>query len=121
VANCNSLDFSGYSGTVSGSSTLNIYGSITMDSAMSLTYTGMIIFKSTSSGNTITSNGITFNSRIDFDGAGGEWTLQDDLTTTGSQLNLIKGTFDANDFDVNFKTFYASNTNTRTLYMGSGT
>ena len=39
----------------------------------------------------------------------------------GSQLNLIKGTFDANDFDVNFKTFYASNTNTRTLYMGSGT
>lgn len=121
VANCNSLDFSGYSGTVSGSSTLNIYGSITMDSAMSLTYTGMIIFKSTSSGNTITSDGITFNSRIDFDGAGGEWTLQDDLTTTGSQLNLLKGTFDANDFDVNFKTFSASNTNTRTLYMGSGT
>ena len=74
---------------------LNIYGSLTLQSGMEQTdyydQNRTISFKSTSTGNTITTNGVTLYAHVIFDGAGadgarGEWTLTDDTKVVPQHL-----------------------------------
>lgn len=100
TANCLSISFSGgtgYSGTFSGSSALNVYGSFTLDSAMNRTYTGTITFAATGTGKTITCDTKTLASNVTFDGSGGGWTLQDTFNiSTSKNLTVTNGTLDTN-------------------------
>lgn len=123
TANCLSLDFTGetgYTGTFSGTSALNIYGSLAMSAGMSRTYTGTITFAATSTGKTITSAGKQFNSvNMFFNGVGGGWTLQDALYNGGS-ITHTAGDLDTNDKAVTVvSSFLESGTSARTLDLGS--
>lgn len=58
------------------------------------------------------------------DAFGGSWSLGAHLSNVGGlkpTLALVRGSFDANDFDLYLNTFGASNANTRTLRLGNGT
>ncbi|MFH1782960.1 MAG: filamentous hemagglutinin N-terminal domain-containing protein [Candidatus Omnitrophota bacterium] len=124
TANCANLTFTGgtgYTGTLSGSSALNIYGSLTLDAGMTLTASGTWTFASTAAGKTVTANGITATFVPTFDGVGGVWTLQDAFDATGKTITLTRGTLDTNGKTVTCATFDADNSNTRTLTLGAST
>lgn len=70
---------------------------------------------------TITSNGRSFLGTT-ISGSGITVTLADAFTIFSNQdLTLTQGTFDAANFNVTVYNFVSSNSNTRTLNMGSGT
>ena len=90
---CNSLNFTGFTGTLAGSSPLAISGSLTLVSGLTLVYTGTITFNSANLGNTITTAGKVLISDLVFNGVGGGWTLQDNMvaktvTLSAGVLNL---------------------------------
>jgi hypothetical protein len=116
-----SLTFaSGFTGTF-GNATRNINGNLTLVSGMvvasgTLTNT----FVGTSS-QTITTAGQTLDFPITFNGIGGTWTLQDDLTVGSTRtLLLLAGTFTTNGYAVSCGKFGTSAANgDRTLNLGS--
>ncbi len=113
--------FTGFTGTLAGSAAVSIYGSLTIASGMTNSYTGDITFAATSGTKTITSNGKTFGGNIIFDGVGGTWQLGDHITVDSAKsIALTNGTFDANGKNVSIGSFSA-NTGTKVLTMGSGT
>jgi len=89
-----------------------IYGDFTLQTNITWTVNGgningpEILFKSTTAGHTIQTAGHTMGA-IQFDGIGGEWSLQDDLTM--GSMNFVFGflsTSDgANSHDINMVTF----------------
>lgn len=80
--------------TVAGSAALGIFGSLTLPATgITRTYTGAITFRATTTGKTITTNGVTLASAITFNGVGGKWTLQDALSTSGN-ITFIAGELD---------------------------
>jgi hypothetical protein len=89
------LDFTVSAGTVTFSSTgtLAISGSLTLLAGTVWSATGANTFNSTSTGRTITTNGVTITGAITFNGVGGGWTLGSALTTSGA-FSLTNGTFD---------------------------
>ena len=122
-ANCLSMDWTGVlnNPTLAGASTINlrIYGSLTFDAGMTVTYTGETYFHSTTAGNTVTSAGHAFGNNVRIDGTGGEWTLQDALNIPGDYLFFVDGTLTSNDHDITASRFYSIYTNTRVLNLGS--
>lgn len=117
-----SIDWTGATGSPTwsfGSTTNTIYGGVTLISGMTISGTNTTTFSGRSSFN-LTSAGKQFSQAITIDALSGTITLQDDFSTAGA-LSLTRGTFTANDFDVTCATFDSSNSNTRTLNMGSGT
>lgn len=60
--------------------TLKLFGSLTFVPGMTSNFAGVVYFAATTKGQTITSAGQAFQNEIYFQGAGGEWTLQDDFT-----------------------------------------
>lgn len=123
---CLSLNFTGFTGTFAGTGALAVSGSLTMASGMTRTYTGKITFNATSTGHTVTSNGINFSGDFAFDGVGGGWTLQDDFTNIPDLVQgiaLTNGTLDTNGKTVNVAggTINISGTGTRTLTLGAST
>ncbi|MES2837970.1 MAG: hypothetical protein V4667_10640, partial [Bacteroidota bacterium] len=72
---------------------LQIYGSLTLDPNMSLTgnINGSLNFVSTFNGNSIDMAGVKMVNSLNFDGIGGEWTLQDSIYTDDGGLMLYNG------------------------------
>ncbi|MFL5753122.1 MAG: T9SS type A sorting domain-containing protein [Bacteroidia bacterium] len=122
-ASCKNMSWTGatFTPTLAGTANLNIYGSLTLISGMNRTFTGLLNFKSTTSGNTITSAGKTFASDVHFDGAGGGWVLQDAFNTSTGDVYLVKGTLNTNNKNLSCANFNSSNTNIRQLNLGSST
>jgi hypothetical protein len=120
IAKCKNLDFTGFTGTLAGSTSLIISGSLTLSSGMGRTYTGSILFNSTTTGNTITSNGKTLASSITFNGSGGYWTLNDAISTTQG-INTVTGTFDSNNFNITSSFGESDSGNVRSVILGSST
>ena len=114
------LNFTGFTGTLAGSAALNIYGSLTLGSGMTWSYTGAVTFAATS-GNTLTFNGKSTNNSFTFNSASGRWTLQDDWNNGSSSITLTAGSLDTNGKTVTCGTFNSSNSNARTLTLGSST
>lgn len=114
TATCINLDFTGYTGTLVGTSALNIHGSLTLGTSMTFSCSGTITFVSTSTGNTITCNGHIFLGNIVFNGVGGSWLNQDSFTA--ATITLTNGTWNtgSQNIDTNSFTFSAG-----TLNMGS--
>lgn len=106
--------------TFAGSIGLTISGSLSLPASnFTRTFTGAITFNSTTSGKTITTNGVTFASAITFNGVGGVWTLGTNVTTTGA-VTLTNGTLALSTFTLQALTFASNNANTRTLSFGTG-
>jgi len=119
---CNDMTASSLDGvmTFAGSGTLAVSGSFSVPASnFTRTYTGSLTFNSTSTGKTITSNGITFASAVTFNGIGGAWTLQDAFTTTDA-VTLTNGTLALGSFTLTCLDFFSTNSNTRTLNFGTG-
>jgi len=112
IEDCKTLNCTNFTGTIAGSGSLNIYGSLILYSGMTLTHTGIKTFKSTTTGNIITTAGKLLNTGVSFTGAGGGYTLQDDLNATGGLF-----TMNANNLsiDTNSKNIYS-----RTIDIRSG-
>lgn len=116
-----SLNFTGFSGTWTSSSTSISFGTnLTMSAAMTNSVTAILQWTITSSSGILTSNGKSFASAFIVNASSGTLTLADSFVTTSS-LTLTLGTLDANGFNVTCQSFSSSNSNTRTLTMGSGT
>jgi len=110
--------FTGFTGTwLTGSSF--VYGDVTLVSGMSVTATGAMSF-SNSSGIAILTSASKQLFTISRTVAGGTLRLADDLYCTGG-LTVTAGVFDANNKNLTFATFSSSNSNVRTILMGSGT
>ena len=124
---CNNLTVTASQAIILGatSSTLGVYGNLSFPSGGSFsanTNSLTLTFRATSTGKTITTNGKAIR-RVVFNGVGGGWVLQDDLSTAlvNSITTLSAGSFNANNFNVTLGAFDSSNVATRSLTMGSGT
>ena len=126
---CRSLDCTGYAFQLGTSTNVNISigdasgGSLTFSSTMTTNSgggTSAITFVSTTSGNTITSNGITISISLNFNGVSGVWTLQDNITSGASaSITLTNGSLNTNGKTLNGFNFSSSNSNTRSLTLGA--
>ena len=115
---------SGFTGTVNMGSSVFVYGnwSFSPNMVTPTTGSGIITFASTNATpRTITSNGKTFTSPLVFNGVGGTWQLQDNLTMVATNtITLTNGTVDLNNFTFTSGLFSASNSNTRAVAFGTG-
>lgn len=116
--------------TMAGASALTISGSLFFPATrFSSTHTGTYTFNATTTGKTVTVNGVnllTTDSRtMTFSGNGGEWTLGSALSYTSNNFNsiihIVNGTFRTGNFNVTTNIFYSSGSLTRALYLGSST
>lgn len=120
---CRNLSFTSgagaFAGTFTGTSALAISGNFTLVAGMTYSYTGALTFNSTTS-QTITSAGKAINNNVTFNGAGGSWALQDNVTvSSGRVITLTAGTIDLNDKILSVPTITASNTNVRGIAFGT--
>ena len=126
---CNDLTAGSLSASMTlqyaGSSTdLYVYGSMTLP-ATNFTWgaaSGVLYFKSTTTGKTVTTNGVLLgNTSIYFDGVGGEWTLGSALTTgtNGTVFRVNNGSFDTANYSIQFGGFNSNATGTRNVNFGS--
>jgi hypothetical protein len=117
------INFTGFAGTL-GNFPRTIYGNWT-NPASGITYTAgtqATTFAATSGTQTITTNGANIDVPFTFNGAGGTVQLAGALTLGSLRaLTLTRGTFDAANNNVTVGSFLSSNSNVRTLNMGSGT
>lgn len=118
---CADLDFTGYTGTLSGTAALSVYGSFKLVSGMTYSYTDTITFAATSTGKTLTFGSKTTANSFTFDGSGGGWTVQDTWNNGSSNITLTRGTLNTNGQTLTCGTFSSNNTNVRTLTLGSST
>ena len=101
-------------GTIAGSADINVFGSLSVSSGSTWSNTGTLTFTSTATGKTINTNGKTLSSPIVFNGSGGVWTLNNNVTTTGTITHTAGGLV-LNNYILSGTTFTASGTTSRTL------
>lgn len=132
---CNDFTTGGAGGALDGAMTLtmgataqlNCHGSMTFPASnfiTSGTSGAFIKFRATSTGKTVTTNGITINSiSLDFDGVGGEWSLGSAVTFAGSGIAIYvtNGTFISSNFNITTGAFFSNSSNVRTITLGSST
>ena len=99
--------------------TLAISGNMSLVAATVWSSTGAITFNSTTT-QTITTNAVTINGAITFNGVGGNWSLGSALTT-GATLTttLTNGTITLNGFNLTTGIFSSSNSNSRAIAFGT--
>lgn len=115
------IDFTGFSGTMTNSSR-SYYGNLTLSSGMTLTSGSFTSsFTATSGTKVINTAGKTFDFPVSISCLGATTQLANNLTMPSTRtLTLTSGTFDANGYDVTAGVLSSSNSNTRSLIVGSG-
>jgi hypothetical protein len=100
---------------------LTIGGSLTLAaSGITRNYSGSLVFTATTTGKTITTNGVSLASAITFDGVGGGWTLGSALTSTAATgTTLTNGALDLGGFTFTCAVFSSNNSNTRSIAFNS--
>lgn len=115
---CRSLILTGFTGTIAGTQAISIAGGLLLVSGMTLTYTGTITFTATSGSHNITTAGLSIGSNWTFNGVGGTWVLQDNVSmVTGKGFTLTNGSLDLTGRTITTGNFVSNNSNTRTLTM----
>lgn len=99
---------------------LTIYGNATVSSTnATISGSAAITFAATTS-KTITSGGETFDCPVTFNGVGGTWQLQDNLTVESTRTTtLTMGTLSLNNNTLSTGLFLSSNSNIRTIAFGT--
>jgi len=116
---CSNLDCTGFTGTLTTSTTATLFGSIILSSGMTLTASTNGYTLSGRGNHVLTSAGKTWAKIFTISAPGGTYTLQDNFVATNS-LSLTRGSFDANGFDVTITTMSSQAQATSVLSMGSG-
>lgn len=120
---CNDLTISGLDGvmTLAGASIgLTVSGSLTFPATnFTRSYTGATTFNATTTGKTVTTNGVAFGGIVAFDGFGGAWALGSALTSSGA-TGVINGSLNLNNFTFTGASFNSSYTNIRSIAFGTG-
>lgn len=116
------VNFTGFSGTLSATGNVNIYGSLTISSGMTLSAsTNVMFFGSLSATQQITTNGKTLDFPLTF-GNGGTRRLQDALTMGSTRTaTLSGGTLDLNGKTLTVGTRFTTATGTKNLTFNGGT
>jgi hypothetical protein len=117
----NNLNFTGFTGQTNVSST-TVSGNYTLNAGMTVNYiTGALLFNGTSGTQLITTNGVTVDSQVQFNGIGGTFRLQGALTIGSTRsATLINGALDLNNNNFTCGIFSSANTNTRSIAFGTG-
>ena len=124
---CNDITISGLDGTMTLAGTsigLTVSGSLSFPATnFTRSYTGTTTFNATTTGKTITTNGVAFGGAVTLDGVGGAWTLGSAFSCGSSTLTLTNGTFDTStsNYSVTANSFSSSNSNTRTINLNGST
>lgn len=119
------IDFTGFAGTWNATSTGIIYGNLKLSTGMTLTASANAMsFAATSGTQKITTNGKTIDFPLTFNGIGGTFQLQDNMTVGSTRtVTLTNGALDltGNSGNWNLSTglFASSNSNTRSIAFGS--
>jgi len=118
------LDITVSAGTVTFATgttpTLAVSGSMSLIAGTVWSSTGTITFNATSA-KTITSGTTTINGNVTFNGSGGSWQLQDNLTLASTRTcTLSVGTLDLNSKSLTTGLFSSSNSGVRTIAFGTG-
>lgn len=108
--------------TVAGTGSWAVHGSLIFPATgMTRTYTGTITFAATSTGKTITTNGVSLGAApVVFNGVGGAWSLGSAFTSTSS-ITVTNGSFSTSNNNLTASSIVSSNSNTRSIYFGSST
>jgi|688.fasta_scaffold40038_6 hypothetical protein len=116
------INLTGFSGSLNNN-IRTIYGSLTVSSGATLTAgANTQTFAATSGSKTITSNGKTFDFPVTFNGAGGSWIFQDNLTVGSTRtVTHTNGTVDLNGKTFNVGSSYTTATGTKNLTFNGGT
>jgi hypothetical protein len=104
--------------TLNHNAIANRYGSYTLGSGVTVSGSSAQTFSGRGT-QTFTSAGKTITFPITVDKPAGAFELGDALVSSGA-LTFTSGTFDAKNYNVTCNDFSSSNSNTRTLTMGSG-
>jgi hypothetical protein len=112
-----SINCTGFTGTLAGSTDITIAGSITLVAGMTFTYTGITTISGSS---TITSAGKTLP-RLIISGAGITVDQADALSLGSQQLVMTQGTFNTNNFNLTCGFLQTTGTSTKALNLGSST
>jgi len=99
TARVKNVNFTGFAGTLSGSSALLCYGNLTYSTGMTIAAaTNPTIFGATSGTQLITTNGKTLDLPLSFNGAGGTFVFQDALTQGSTKaFTVTNGTVQLKD------------------------
>jgi hypothetical protein len=123
---CNDFTASGldFTMTLAGTSIgLTVSGSLEFPATnFTRTYTGTTTFNATTTGKTITTNGVAFGA-TQLTGVGGEWTLGSAFSCGTGTLTLTNGTFNTSvsNYAVTAGTFSSINSNIRTINLNGST
>jgi fibronectin-binding autotransporter adhesin len=102
---------------------INCYGSMTLPASnctFTITAGAILNFLATSTGKTITTNGVSLSLlTINLNGVGGEWTLGSALTA--STTSIQNGSFVTNNFNLTITVLSSSAITTRSINLGSST
>jgi hypothetical protein len=116
------IDCTGFTRTLTTSTTASIFGSLTLSSGMTLTASPQTYTFAGRGSHTLTGAGKTWAKTIFLNGLDGTYTLQDDFLST-EQLTIGAGTLNANDKNVSASSLNAIgglSSISRTVNMGSG-
>lgn len=116
------VDFSGFSGSLAtNTNILNFYGNLKLSNTMIIRGGSTLNFAATNATRTITSNGVLIGRPVAFNGVGGTWQLQDNLTLQSSNtVTLTNGTIDLNSKNLTCGQFTSVTSNPRSILFGIG-
>lgn len=118
-----SVNFAGFAGTWTSTATSSIFGDLTLSTGMTIaTSTTTLTFGSTSATvRDITSNGKTLDRPITFNGVGGSWRLQDNMTMGQTRTTtLTNGSINLQSYTLTTGLFASSSSNVRSIAFGNG-
>lgn len=116
------VDFTGYAGTWQATSSVTVYGNLTLSTGMLLTASiSSMLFGATSGTKTITSNGKTMDFQINFNAPSATYVLQDAITV-GSTRNttFTAGTVNFAGFTLTTGTASSQGNSTRNITFNGG-
>lgn len=120
AAGYNTLDFTGFSGTLAGTgSAKTVFADFILSSTMTASsFASGFIFAGAAGPYILDPKGITIGGTMTFNGVGGTWSLASNLVLSGA-MTLTNGTLNAGTKNVSVGTF-ALGAGTKTLTLGSG-
>lgn len=120
TGNCRSLDCTGYTGTLAGGNGFNLSGPVfTVSSTMTWTQNASIQFNFNGTVN-VTTNGKSLPCAFTVNSTSTTLSLMDALTITNG-IFVTFGTFTTNNYAVTATQLSSSNSNARTINLGSST